>query len=714
MVRLTLLRSSSVLATAAILLAGVTHVSMAQQAGEVQLDEVVISGEGQPSQAEGIVAKDAETATKSDTPLIETPRSISVVTADEIQERGGAQSYIDALSYTPGFVTTTPQNARSTAFGALRGFSVFESLYLDGMALPTGLDRANPQIEPYALERIEVLKGPASVLYGQGAPGGLINMVSKRPVFEPLREVQFQYGSFDRLQTAFDFSDKVDAAGTLAYRLTGLLQDSGTQLDFVDDDRIYIAPAFTWKPDEDTTFTLLTHYRKNTGADQYASLPNDIAPFVPTNRFTGKPGFDRNDTEQYAVGYEFNHRFNDVWQVTQTGRFLQADVDYRYLQATELTGNPDLPGEATRTAYVLDERLRAWTFDTRAQADFQTGALDHKFIAGIDYRKQNSRNRGGYYYNGGPLIDLLNPVYGVDLPEYAYSDAAAKEVEQVGLYGQEQVKWDGWVLSFGGRHDWATTVTDIEGTAYDSSSDDKAFTGNAGLLYLFDNGVAPYVSFAQSFKPEAGADVNGTPFEPTRGEQYEVGVKYQPLDYNAFVTVSAFQITQQNMLTGDLENPEFQKQIGEARVRGIEIEGKAELGNFDLTASYSHLDSQITKDTYGNEGNRLAYVPEHTASAWIDYHFQSAAWDGLSLGAGVRYVGSFYGDHENTVLNDDATYLDLSAQYQFGRRWSHLDGLALDVSVTNVTDRKTLICDGPWGCEWGKRRAAYATLSYKW
>jgi iron complex outermembrane receptor protein len=691
-----------------------THYSAAQQSGEVQLDEVVISGQGEAGEAEGIVAKDAETATKTDTPLIETPRSVSVVTADEIQERGGAQSYVDALSYMPGFTTTTPQNGRSNAFGALRGFSVFESLYLDGMALPTGLDRANPQVEPYGLERIEVLKGPASVLYGQGMPGGLVNMVSKRPVFEPLREVQFQHGSYDRFQTAFDFSDKVDAAGTLAYRLTGLLQDSGTQLDFVDDDRIYVAPAFTWKPDDDTSFTLLTHYRKNTGADQYASLPNDIAPFVPTNRFGGEPGFDRNDTEQYSVGYEFNHRFNDVWQVTQTGRFLQADVDYRYLQAAELTGNPDLPGEATRTAYVLDERLKAWTFDTRTQADFQSGALGHKFVAGVDYRKQNSKNRSGYYYNGGPPIDLLNPVYGLPLPEYEYSGAAAEQVEQIGLYGQEQVKWDNWILSLGGRYDWATSITDIEGTDYDNSTDDTAFTSNAGLLYLFDNGLAPYVSFSQSFKPEAGSDVTRTPFKPTRGEQYEVGVKYQPLDYNAFITVSAFQITQDNMLTADLENAEFQKQIGQARVRGLEVETKASLAQFDLTAAYSYLDSQITKDTYGNEGNRLAYVPEHTASAWVDYHFRSATLDGLSLGTGVRYVGSFYGDNENTVINDDATYLDLTGKYDFGRRWNHLNGLMLDVSVTNVTDRKTLICDGPWGCEWGKRRTAYATLSYKW
>ena len=460
-----MLPSTLALATTALAVAALPHGSVAQQAGDVQLDEVVITGPGEAAEDDGIVAKAAETATKSETPLIEIPRSVSVVTADEIEERGGAQSYVDALSYTPGFTTTTPQNARSNAFGAIRGFSVFESLYLDGMALPTGLDRANPQVEPYGLERIEVLKGPASVLYGQGAPGGLINMVGKRPLFEPLHEVQFQYGSYDRLQTAFDLSDKVDAAGTLAYRLTGLLQDSGTQLDFVDDDRIYIAPAFTWKPDDDTTFTLLTHYRKNSGADQYASLPNDIAPFVPSNRFGGEPGFDRNNTDQYSVAYEFHHRFNDVWQVTQTGRFFQADIDDRYLQATELTGNPDVPGEATRTAYVLDERLKAWTFDTRAQADFQTGTLDHKIVVGVDYRKQNSKNRGGYYYNGGPLIDLLNPVYGTPLPDY--SDAAAEEVEQVGLYGQEQVKWDNWVISLGGRYDWATTITDIEGTDYD-------------------------------------------------------------------------------------------------------------------------------------------------------------------------------------------------------------------------------------------------------
>lgn len=683
--------------------------------GTTLLDPITIEGriESAWGPVDGIVATQSATGTKSDTPILETPRAINVVTKEEIQARGGAQTYVDALSYTPGFTTINSANSRSNDVGVIRGFNIYGSLYLDGMALPTGLDRAQPQIEPYGMERIEVLKGPASVLYGQGSPGGLVNMVSKRPLFEPLREVQVQFGSFDRKQTAFDFSDKLDESGTFAYRLTGLLQDSGTQMDFVDDDRIYIAPAFTWKPSDDTTLTLLSHYRKNRGGDTYAILPTDIAAEVPTNRFPGEPGFDRNNTEQFAIGYEFNHRFSDVWQITQTGRYFQVDVDYRYLQGFDLTGNPDLPGEVSRSAYLLDERLRAWTSDTRVQADFEAGSLTHKFVAGLDYKDQRSDNRNGFYYGEGTPLDLFNPVYGTPQPDFDYAAEAHKNIRQVGLYAQEQIKWDRWILSFGGRHDWAEGTTDRGGGDVATASD-TAFTGNVGLIYLFDNGLAPYASFAQSFQPQAGADVDNNIFEPTTGEQYEIGIKYQPPGFDALVTVSAFQLTQQGSLTTDLANPTFQKQLGETQVRGVEIEGKATFDSVDLIASYTHLDSEITRDNDGNLGNRVMRTPEHMASAWLNYRFESGVLEGLNLGAGVRYVGSSYGDNENTLLNKSAAFLDLSAGYDFGRRNPNLEGLRLDVSVINATDKKYLYCEGPWGCEWGKRLTALGTLSYRW
>ena len=685
--------------------------------GSTTLETISVEGSGETAwgPAGGLVAQKSATGTKSDTPLLETPRAINVITKEEVQARGGAQSYIDALTYTPGFMTITPANTRSNSSAYLRGFSIFDSLYLDGMALPTGIDRANPQVEPYGVERIEVLKGPASVLYGQTSPGGLVNMVSKRPLFEPLREVQYQFGSHDRHQVTFDFSDALDADRTLAYRFTGLLQDSGTQMDFVDDDRIYIAPALTFKPDEDTTLTLLGSYRKNKGGDVDALLPNAVAADIPTGRYIGEPGFDRNDTEQVAIGYDFNHRFNDVWQVTQTGRYLRTQVDYQALYSVDLTGNPLLPGEISRSIYFLDETLQAWTSDTRFQADFDTGPLTHKLVFGLDYRNQRSDNRSGYWYGMGPTLDLFHPVYGKPVPDLGFDSEAKESLRQVGLYAQEQVKWDALVLSFGGRYDWAKSVTDLSGTDYDTATSDKAFTGNIGLLYLFDNGLAPYASFAQSFQPQAGAGADKKPFEPTTGEQYEIGVKYQPSDFDALLTVSAFQLTQQNRLTADLAYPNdfFQKQVGEIRVRGLEIEGKATIDNFDLTASYTYLDSEITKDNDGNRGNRVGYVPEHTASAWLNYRFDGAL-EGLNLGAGVRYVGSSYGDNENTVLNGSATYLDLSAGYDFGVRNPDLEGLRLDVSVLNAADRKSYYCDGPWGCQWGKRLTAFGTLSYRW
>lgn len=720
----------------------------AQSAAPTILDEIVVDGpagasatgepdangqtESETGPVKRYVAKKSRTATKSDTPLIEVPRSVNVIGAEEIEDRGGAQTLIDTLSYTPGFFTSMPGLGRANANISLRGFSTFSSLYLDGLALPTGLDRANPQIEPYGLERIEVMKGPASILYGQSSSGGLINMVSKRPTFERLREVQFQYGSFDRKQTAFDFSDTIDAAGTLAYRLTGLLQDSDTQTDFTEDKRLFIAPSVSWKQDEDTTLTLLGHYRRNTGIDQFtATLPPDVAAEVPRNRFIGAPGFDRNDATQYSIGYEFNHRFDETWQVFSSGRYLALDTDYRTMILQGPTNDPnDAPSVISRTPYLLDEQSNALTFDNRVQADFTTGPVTHKTIVGLDYRNQQSENVNGYWYKGeiydadGNLVDqldpfdLLNPDYGARIPNYGMNGFAVKDLNQVGLYAQEQAKWDRFVLSLGGRHDWAEGSTDFPDTAYDDATTDGAFTGNAGLLYLFDNGLAPYASFSQSFVPVAGKGRNGVPFEPTRGEQYEVGLKYAPPGLDAFFTVAAFDITQKNMLTYEMENPNdpdsnfIPKQTGEVRVRGVEVEAKASLDALDVTAAYSYLDGRITEDE-DNQGNRMAEVPRHLASLWLDYNFRSGVLEGLRLGGGVRYVGSSFGDDANTAFNGSATYFDLAAGYDFGARNPNMKGLRFDVSVTNVADETPLYCDS-YGCQYGKRRTVLGTLGYKW
>lgn len=675
----------------------------------------------------GFVATQSATGTKSDTPIVETPRSISVVTKDDINARGGALNLNDVLTYTAGAFVTDSVDTRSNYNVNIRGFSTWEALYLDGLALPTGLDRAQPQIEPYGLERVEVLKGPASILYGQSAPGGIINMVSKRPTLVPLNEVQIQIGSFDRVQTAFDFSNKIDAAGKFSYRLTGLYQESEAQVDFVNDDRIFIAPAFTWRPDADTALTLLTHYRRNEGKDFNNYLPLEGTKYpspygkIPRERYTGEPDFDRNDTEQYGLGYAFDKRFNEVLSFSSNFRYFHNDIDYRALLFPEpIAGTPLVD----RTFYNLQETQEAYTADNRVHVRFDTGPLSHKITAGIDYRHQTNANGSGYYspWDGfSAPLDIFNPVYGLTpIPNLPNNYTADRTLEQVGYYIQDQIAVGGWRLSLGARHDDAETREIFDGPygLSDNATDSSAETYNVGLLYLFENGFAPYASYAESFVPLIGAGLNGV-FEPKTGNQYEIGFKYQPPGSASFLSMALFDLTEQNRVTStDIIDPStgwfYQAQIGEVRIKGVEIEGKANIGNWDLLAAYTYLDSEITKSGDGDQGNEVDDVPNHMASLWVNYRFAAGSVaHGFNVGGGVRYVSTFWGDTGNTIGNESTTLFDLAAGYDFGAYDHALNGISLDLNVTNVADDDTLSCD-VGGCIYGRGRTYIATLKYAW
>lgn len=666
----------------------------------------------------GYVATRSATATKSDTPILETPRSLSVVTADEMQGRAAIQNLADTLAYTPGFFSNTSANTRTNDVGLLRGFAVFESLYLDGLALPNGLDRAQPQVELYGVERVEVLKGPASALYGLASPGGTINMVSKRPTFDPIREIRVQGGSFDHFQGAFDFSDKVDAGGTLAYRVVGLAQDSGTQVRGLDDNRFYIAPSVTWRPDDDTELTVLAHYRRTRGGDFNNPIPIELAKKVSPHLNTGDPTFEKNDHDQGAIGYEFRRRLNDTFQLFSNGRYFRLDVDHRGVYGQALSSDPDAPpGTILRTVYLLKEKVDAYTFDNRLQADFETGPLTHKVFLGVDYRRQDADNKNGYFYGGGPDFNVFNPIYGVKFPKFKYNSAALRGIEQTGVYAQEELKFDRFTLSFGGRHDWASTSTELTASDYNTKSNDKAFSGNVGLSYRFANGVAPYVSFAQSFAPAPSSVREAKkPFKPTRGEQYEAGVKYQPTGWNALFTAAVFDLKEKNRLGSDFSDPTCficQKQVGEVRIRGFEFEAKTTQRNLDLVASYAYLDSEVTKSEDKSLGKALPQVPRHTAGLWANYRFTAEPLAGLNAGGGVRRIGAYYGDDREKVRLPAVSLVDLTAGYDFGQAAPRLRGLRFDLNVTNVANRKFLDCD-PYGCTYGKLRTALATMSYRW
>jgi iron complex outermembrane recepter protein len=621
----------------------------------------------------GYTAKQSVTATKTDTPILETPQSISVVTKDQATAQG-AQTVSQALRYVPG--VNLDLYSANTFFDAIkvRGFDAPQ--YLDGLRLPKdpGTQFAIPRIEPYGLERFEVLKGPSSGLYGQTEPGGLVNMVSKRPIWTPFVEIVGQTGSFDRLQGAFDVGGPVGGKDSkVAYRVTGLVRDANSQYDFQQDNKFFIAPSFTVQPTPDTTFTFLSHFSKidNKGFQQYipgvGSLYFNPNGRIASNRYLGEPAVDGYRLEQYGIGYAFEHRINEVFQFRQNLRFLSAQNDMAATRVEGLTANAR---SANRTMNYVFSDTRNFAVDSQLQADFYTGPFKHKVLAGVDYI--NLKGRSDYRSVGITAIDMFSPSYGAFVPSagsltpFILRDDTQN---QTGVYLQDQIKFDRFTLTLTGRHDEASTESNSKGLFPPpglTRSDDRANTGRVGLNYLFDFGLAPYVSYATSFNPELGTDRTGATFKPTTGQGKEIGVKYQAPGSNLLLTAAAFDITKQNILTADPSDVNFSVQTGEVRVKGFEFEVRGNVTrNLEIVGGYSYLDPKVTQSNDGNVGKYMVQVAREQAALWGVYTWYSGPLAGLGVGGGVRYVGESYADNANAFRISPYTLYDAALYYDF-------------------------------------------------
>lgn len=665
----------------------------------------------------GYVAQTSATATKTGTPIIDIPQSISVITADQMRAQA-VENLAQAVRYTPG-ITGEAFGLDNRGYGLqIRGFgddsdSMF---YKDGLQLRGTGFAGFADLDPYGAERIEVLRGPTSVLYGLGEPGGIINYISKRPTLQPFHEVEVGIGNFNHYEGKFDLSDKITADGKFSYRLTGIVTDSDTQIDYVDYDRYFIAPAFTWRPDADTILTVLTNYQyHDTGwaiqfyPAQGTELFNPNGR-IPSHRFTGEPNFDYYKTEQYQAGYLFEHRFNDVWTIRQNGRYQHLDNSQRSVYANGLEA--DLR-TLDRSGDGGESDLGAWVMDTQLQGKFATGRLAHTLLAGFDYQHYNFNDRGMFFDNPfGPLtIDIFNPVYGAPLVFIEdYQDTNQKQ-QQLGFYLQDEIKlFERWHLLLGGRHDRVTTDTLDRLFGTDQTQKDDAYTGRTGLSYHMYSGLAPYANYTQSFLPTLGTDVNGRPFESGTGEQFEVGAKYQPPAYkNLLFTFAAFDLTRGNVLTIDPNNPLNQLQTGEINSRGIELEAVASFDSgLNLRAAYTFLDVEITQSNDGTVGNVPYGVPAHTASAWADYTIQSGRFAGLGYGGGVRFIGESWGDDANSFKVAAVTLVDATLHYDWRQ-------YRLAINAQNLFDKEYVAsCFDLSGCFYGERRQVLGTLRYRW
>lgn len=646
------------------------------------LPEVTVKGKAEEV---GYAAKSAAAPTKTDTPLLETPQAVSIVTRQFMDDRN-ARKLEDVLQNVAG--VTIGGYYSDWDYFRIRGFNAsFDAVFMDGLHGDYGM-----YAETYGLDRVEIIKGPASTLYGQGPLSGLVNIVSKRPKRDPFADVQLTVGSYGFYEPAFDVNGSLNDKGTVYARVTALYRDQDSFVDFANKQRTYVAPALTWEIGPNTTLTVLSNYLRDSNLMAMplpavgTVLPN-INGDIPINRFLGEPSSGKATITRMKIGYELQHRFNETLSLRQNfslNRLEQRWPDLYYNSSFDAD-------ERTLYRYPYDyrETLDRAAVDTALQAKLQTGAIEHSLIGGIDYyrtRSDNGSNQIDYSDFPGSYrpIDVFNPVYGATLPTYATSTSSLDESHFTGVYLQDQAKIDRVTLTVGGRFDWSSSET--------SSNNDSVtgFTMRGGAAYELAPGVAAYANYSESFRPQwFSRDASGSVVDPETGENLEAGVKTLLMNGRADALFAVYQLTRTNVATDNPSTPDPFDSIasGEQRSRGVELEGTLRLvPGWDLKGAYAYTDAEVTKDNTIPVGTTLAGVPKHALSAWSKYVLQHGAFKGFGVGLGGRYYSEQEGD--STYFNpfELPAYGVVDAALYFER-----GPFSAQINVDNVFDKEYFI-----------------------
>lgn len=618
--------------------------AFAQDAGEtVELPTLTVTADADQGFYGQTFEDSASKIMKSDAPILETPRSVSVVTQQQMQDRG-VRSLVEALQYTPGVMAGTYGNDNRGDWTLIRGFE--PTIFLDGMQSYFGYYN-NVRPEPFLLDSIQVLKGPSAMLYGNGAAGGIINESSKLP--NPLAPniIELTIGNHNYFQSAIDFGGELGPDGKLLYRLVGLGRSADGIIDYSNDDAAAFAPSLTWQPTEDTSFTVLASWQKNETSpyiqflSPYGTLwsaePFANGDFLPNDVFIGEPSFNYYNGERRAVSLFGEHAFDEVWGIGGSLRYTESEVDYAQMYGAfdfSVNGGYNPDGTFNRLGELAHNDSKALIGDLHGTADFSVGRSSHAVMFGAAFTDASHNYDFASAEQRGP-IDPFHPVYTGYPIVGPLNDLPPVDFAQSSIYAQDQMVFaERLHLDLGARYDWIETDSESwQGTGSETLKDEKP-SFSAGLLYAMDNGLSPYVSYSESFIQEAfGTDAAGNAFEPTRGKQYEAGVKYQPAGTNVLLTAAAFELTKSNILVSDRTNPNFSRQQGEATSRGFELGAQGSWRGLSFDLAYTRLD---TEDA---DGDPLEGVPDDQASAWLQYAF-AGRMSGLEAGVGVRYVGS--------------------------------------------------------------------------
>ncbi|MEL6466212.1 MAG: TonB-dependent siderophore receptor [Pseudomonadota bacterium] len=686
-----------------------THALLAQSTADlidpVDLGEIVL--EGAPTDpVPGYVADSSATASKSSTPILEIPQSVSVVTGEQIEDQG-ATTLGDTLGYSAGVFAqpfgTDPRFDSPT----IRGFNGSEAQYLNGLRILRNFGA--PSFEIYSLERVEILKGPASVLYGSGIPGGVINQVQKRAQFLTFGEAGVGLGNPQATEAFVDWNSAL--SDTFAARITAVVRDSEEDVEELEQQRRYLGIATRWDITPSTELQFLGSYQEDDPITP-AGVPFDLVGtgIDETLRdfYAGDPTDDNSDRRNLNLGFQLRHIFDNNWALDANFRYQNFDWDYTGFFVQNAVTDGDTINRGGLNQFEDSETIN---LDLRFSGSVQTGAVTHDLLFGFEYLRYDLVDRTEFL--GADPISLANPIYaGANLTAPTFIIDNDLVLEQVAFYAQDEVSSGNWRGSFAIRYDRSDT-SGFSGNNFAGISavdqEDEETTGRIGLSYVFDSGVAPYASYTTSFDPEIGSDIDGNALQPTEGRQWEVGVKWQPEGLDALFTAAIYDLRQTNIPANVVEGAASGiRQIGEARSRGLELEGTVDLNNgWSIRGQYTYNDTEVLSGD--NAGNELPNAPEQSFGVFANYAFDGGSQlSGLELGGGVRFIDNRFGDAGNAFALENVTLLDLRASYQVR------ENLNMSLNVTNVTDQVYAANCGVFGCFFGDGRTVQARLTYQW
>lgn len=701
---------AGLLASTALIAPGSVTPARAQDAIALEPITVETSKEKGDGPVKGYVATESTAATKTDTPLAETPMTVNVVGSEQMADQG-AQSVAEALRYVPNIQGEYRGTSNLHDEIMIRGFTSYANKSLDGMTFGGA---SNGQLDPYLLDRVEVVKGPSSITYGQVAPGGQINQSLKLPTEAQGNQAEIAVGTDDYYRLSADLQGNLDDEGRLRYRLVTSAWQKTLQGD-LDQNRILVAPSLTWDLSDRTSFTVYGIYQRepDAGYRNHQTLGGTLEPssagyWYPDGFVSYAPDYDEASRTTASVGYRLEHAFDN-------GLTLHHSLRYNYINLHHKGLSGDYVDDAG-TGVVLfgfqsDDKTNQLTSDTYLSAEALTGGIRHKLVLGVDTQWTETRSK--YSYAGdvatwdfatGSIIGGLGPV------SLSQRYDKLTELTQTGIYAQDQMEIGNWRLLLGLRHDWTNTkVKDGVTRALSEEYDDTATTGRAALAYRFGNGVMPYVSYSTSFTPSTRLDPDGTAsFKPETAEQWEVGLKWATADERMQIAAAAFDITQDGVV--EYISGIGYQQVGKVRTKGYELEFRGDVtDNLTVLASYAHLDPELKEGA--NAGMQQQRVPVETASLWVKYGFAP----GWHASAGMRHIGHSWGDADNTIKVPSVTLFDLGLEADLGSFSSQLDGAVARIAVTNAGDKRyTASCANGGYCWQGEGRVITASLSYAW